>query len=115
MLETLRETSAFMKEEKAKFFAGPYNAESFGLSVGELINLSNSIGLGNKFRIDTGMPHMNGGLRVGYDGRALRPDYSIHTSLYKKYGVPIKGRELIDIYREFQTLPSTSEALARRA
>lgn len=111
MLETLEETPEFMGERRAEFFAGPYNAESFGLSIKQFLTIIASVGLRSESRIDTAIPHLNGGLRVTYDGYALRPDYSIHTSLYEKYRVPIEGRRLVDIYNGFQTLPSTREVL----
>jgi len=114
MFEALRVTPAFMEEPRAYFFAGPYNAATFGLSVEGLLSLIRSYGLEAKSRIDTGVPHLNGGLRVLYDGYAIRPDYSIHTALYKKYRKPIEGRRLVELYQEFQALPPAIETLARR-
>jgi hypothetical protein len=115
MFEVLKKTPAFMDEPHARFFAGAYNAGSFGLSVDELLDLIASYGLAEKSRIDTGIPHLNRGLRVLYDGYALRPDYSIHTSLYAKGRAPIENQKLVDIYREFQSLPSALELLSRRS
>ncbi len=112
MLRVLAGTAAFMDHPATYFFMGPYNADSFGLSMGELSALIESHGLTAKSRLDTGIPHLNGGLRVMFNGYAIRPDYSIHTYLTQKYGVSVEDRTLPEIYESFKALPSVREVLA---